>query len=101
MTILGRTKSKDGFNVDVCDYGGIKEAKRFLLLIVTNSKVRELWQIYVPDSLDYKTVANEIIEELMYGVKKILKHVGERTPVTSLKIKGQIFEAKRSSLDFL
>jgi hypothetical protein len=100
MPLLRKDVSIDGFEIRLYDYG-VKEGKRRFFLSFISSRVSEDWNIYIPDSPDYKTVANEIVEGLKFqGVRKTLKTVGKRTSITSLNINGRLFEANRVGVNF-
>jgi hypothetical protein len=100
MPLLKEDTSVDGFEIRFYDYG-VEEMKRRFFLWVISSRVSEQWNIYVPDSPDYKAIGYEIVEGLKFqGVRKTLKNVGKRTSITSLNINGRLFEAKRASVDF-
>lgn len=100
MPLLREDRSVDGFEIRLYDYG-VEEVKRRFFLWAISSRVSEKWNIYAPDSPDYKAIADEIVDGLKFqGVQKTLKNVGKRTSITSLNINGRLFEAKRASVDF-
>jgi hypothetical protein len=99
MPLLRRDVSNDGFEIRLYDsqFPVADENPRFLLWII-NSQVNEKWHIYAPDS---PNLDNEIVDGLKFqGVKKTLKNIGKRTPLTSLNINGRMFKAERISVDF-
>jgi hypothetical protein len=67
MPPLRTENSFDGFEIRLYDYGVNKEGKRRLFLkAISESRPNEDWNIYFPDSPDYKAIADEIFEVLKF-----------------------------------
>lgn len=98
--LLREDVSKDGFAIRFYDYG-VEGGKRRFFLWFYNSRVGERWNIYASDSSDYKSIADEIVDEFKFqGIQKTFKTVGKRTSITSLDINGRLLEMKRAIVDF-